>query len=77
MGRTRARLFTVLAMLTGLAPAGPARAQAPASADGWVVLSVDEYRTLRERWSVQAGTGEAARVKAVPATQAVTTEAIE
>ncbi|WP_442808445.1 tetratricopeptide repeat protein [Trinickia soli] len=35
------------------------------------------YRTLRERWSVQAGTGEAARAKAVPATQAVTTEAIE
>ena len=49
MGRARVRLFTILATLTGLAAAGPARAQAPASADGWVVLSVDEYRTLRER----------------------------
>jgi hypothetical protein len=28
---------------------GPAHAQAPTASDGWVVLGLDEYRTLRER----------------------------
>jgi hypothetical protein len=46
MGRTCARLSGVVLLLAGFG-AGHAGAQTPA--DGWVVLPVDEYRTLRER----------------------------
>lgn len=40
-------VFVVAALTAGLAT--PSRAQSTSSADGWVILPVDEYRALRQR----------------------------
>jgi len=45
----RARLGLAVIVSWALCSATPLFAQAPAPADGWVVLPIDEYRALRER----------------------------
>jgi hypothetical protein len=47
MARTRAIVAAIVAAV--FASVEPGRAQTAATADGWVVLPVDEYRALRER----------------------------
>jgi hypothetical protein len=46
----RARVVLAAVVVSAFCgPAGGLIAQAPATADGWVVLPVEEYRALRER----------------------------
>lgn len=46
---TKEGTVAVMCALLALIAALPARAQEPARTDGWVVLGLDEYRTLRAR----------------------------